>query len=170
VNVHLAEFPRVWRPGKSMRRVLAACWGTDASVGRPARDPLLRRDGALRQRRRGGTRISHLSHIDKPKSIPLLVSRGKSATFRVQPLADLRRIPSSRINDARRVLLPRDRPRPRRRISGTPSCVSSPPAASAPPSAPTPSATTSTPHKSQPAAAAGASRRPSSTGTSQPQG
>jgi hypothetical protein len=36
----------------------------------------------------GGTRISHLSHLDKPKSIPLLVSRGKSATFRVQPLAE----------------------------------------------------------------------------------
>jgi hypothetical protein len=23
VQIHLAEFPRVWRPGKSMRRVLA---------------------------------------------------------------------------------------------------------------------------------------------------
>ena len=36
VNIDLAEFPRPWRPGKSMRRVLAACWGTDASayVGR----------------------------------------------------------------------------------------------------------------------------------------
>ena len=27
VNVHLAEFDRVWRPGKSMRRVLAAGGG-----------------------------------------------------------------------------------------------------------------------------------------------
>jgi hypothetical protein len=34
----------------------------------------------------GGTRISHLSHIDKRKSIPLLVKRGKSATFTVEPL------------------------------------------------------------------------------------
>ena len=89
VNVHLAEFPRVWRPGKSMRRVLAACWGTDAStwVGRRV---TLYCDESVRFGNDvvGGTRISHLSHLDKPKSIPLLVSRGKSATFRVQPLAE----------------------------------------------------------------------------------
>jgi hypothetical protein len=89
VNVHLAEFPRVWRPGKSMRRVLAACWGTDAStwVGRRV---TLYCDESVRFGSEvvGGTRISHLSHIDKPKSVPLLVSRGKSATFTVQPLPE----------------------------------------------------------------------------------
>lgn len=89
VNVHLAEFPRVWRPGKSMRRVLAACWSTDAStwVGKRVTlycDETIRFGNDVV----GGTRISHLSHIDKPKSIPLLVSRGKSASFRVQPLPD----------------------------------------------------------------------------------
>ncbi len=89
VNIHLAEFPRVWRPGKSMRRVLAACWGTDASqyVGRRVTlycDP----DVTFGKDKVGGTRISHLSHIDKPRSIPLLVSRGKSQTFRVQPLSN----------------------------------------------------------------------------------
>ena len=31
VNIHFTEFPRPWRPGKSMRRVLVACWGADAS-------------------------------------------------------------------------------------------------------------------------------------------
>jgi hypothetical protein len=36
----------------------------------------------------GGTRIAALSHIDKPKKVPLLVSRGKSAIFVVQPLPD----------------------------------------------------------------------------------
>ena len=36
----------------------------------------------------GGTRISHLSHLDKPKRIPLLISRGKSATYTVDPLPD----------------------------------------------------------------------------------
>lgn len=87
VNIHLAEFPRVWRPSKSMRRVLAACWGTDASVWAGRRvtlycDP----DVMFGKDKVGGTRISHLSHIDKPKAIPLLISRGKSATFRVQPL------------------------------------------------------------------------------------
>lgn len=36
----------------------------------------------------GGTRIAALSHIDKPKKIPLLVTRGKSAMFTVEPLKD----------------------------------------------------------------------------------
>lgn len=89
VQVHFAEFPRVWRPGKSMRRVLAACWGTDASlwVGRRVTlycDETIRFGSDVV----GGTRISHLSHLDKPKSIPLLVSRGKSASFKVQPLPE----------------------------------------------------------------------------------
>lgn len=94
VNVHLAEFPRVWRPSKSMRRVLAACWGTDASawVGRRVTlycDP----DVMFGKDKVGGTRIAALSHIDKPKSIPLLVSRGKSQTFRVQPLPEPTGVP-----------------------------------------------------------------------------
>lgn len=89
VNIHLAEFPRVWRPGKSMRRVLAACWGTDASayVGRRVTlycDETVMFGGEVV----GGTRISHLSHIDKARKIPLIVKRGKSATFTVQPLPD----------------------------------------------------------------------------------
>jgi hypothetical protein len=93
VNVHLAEFPRVWRPGKSMRRVLAACWGTDGSVwvGRSVRlfcDESVRFGNDVV----GGTRISHLSHIDGVKRIPLLVSRGKSATFTVHPMTDADRI------------------------------------------------------------------------------
>jgi hypothetical protein len=89
VNIHFAEFPRPWRPGKSMRRVLVACWGADASayVGRRVQlycDPDVRFGGAAV----GGTRIAALSHIDKAKQVPLLVSRGKSAIFVVQPLAD----------------------------------------------------------------------------------
>ena len=89
VNIHLAEFPRVWRPGKSMRRVLVAAWGPDASayVGRRVtlyRDPTVVFGGAAV----GGTRISHLSHIDKAKKVPLLVSRGKSAMFTVEPLSN----------------------------------------------------------------------------------
>lgn len=90
VNVHLAEFPRVWRPGKSMRRVLASCWGTDASqwVGRRV---TLYCDESVTFGNDvvGGTRISHLSHIDGRKKIPLLVKRGKSATFVVDPLPEL---------------------------------------------------------------------------------
>jgi hypothetical protein len=87
VNIQFTEFPRPWRPGKSMRRVLVASWGADASayVGRRVRlycDP----DVVFGGLAVGGTRIAALSHIDKPKKVPLLVSRGKSAIFVVQPL------------------------------------------------------------------------------------
>ena len=89
VQVHLAEFPRVWRPGKSMRRVLAAGWGNDASkwTGRRVElfcDPSVQFGGAAV----GGTRISGMSHIDKALKVPLLIKRGKSAVFTVQPLPD----------------------------------------------------------------------------------
>jgi hypothetical protein len=36
----------------------------------------------------GGTRVSRLSHIAKPKSVALLIARGKSAVFTVNPLPD----------------------------------------------------------------------------------
>lgn len=89
VNIHLAEFARVWRPGKSMRRVLVAIWGADGTkyVGRRLTlycDPTVQFGGA----EVGGTRISHMSHLDKPKTVSLLVTRGRSAPFRVQPLRD----------------------------------------------------------------------------------
>ena len=89
VQIHFAEFPRPWRPGKSMRRILVACWGTDASkyVGRRVTlfcDPEVRFGGD----RVGGTRISHLSHIDGPRDVPLLVTRGRSAMYHVEPLTE----------------------------------------------------------------------------------
>lgn len=89
VNIHLIDFPRPWRPGKSMRRVLAAAWGTDASVYAGRRvtlyyDP----EVTFGKEKCGGTRISHLSHIDKPQKVSLLVSRGKSKVYTVQPLTE----------------------------------------------------------------------------------
>ena len=89
VQIKLAEFPRVWRPGKSMRRVLAHCWGTDASQWTGRRVTLYCDESVtFGNDVVGGTRISHLSHIDGVKKIPLLISRKKSATFTVRPLAD----------------------------------------------------------------------------------
>jgi hypothetical protein len=89
-NFHLAEFPRVWRPGKSMRRVIVAAWGPDATKYAGQRvtlycDSSVQFGGELV----GGSRISHMSGIDKPLRLPLLVKRGKSAVFTVQPLPDV---------------------------------------------------------------------------------
>lgn len=88
VELHLVEFPgRPYKPGKSMRRVLIQAWGAEASVyvGRSLElygDPTIRfgKDAV------GGIRIRALSHIDKPLTINLTVTRGKRAPFVVQPL------------------------------------------------------------------------------------
>lgn len=89
INVELAEFPRPWRPGKSMRRVLAACWSPDASTWAGRRVTLFCdtsvRFGSVAV---GGVRVKALSHIDGRKSVPLLVARGKSAVYTVEPLKD----------------------------------------------------------------------------------
>lgn len=89
INVHLREFPRPWRPSKGMRRVLAYCWGTNSSVwvGRRVElfyDP----EVTFGKDKPGGTRIRALSHIDGVQHVPLLVARGKSAKYAVQPLKD----------------------------------------------------------------------------------
>jgi len=89
VNIDLAEFPRVWRPGLSMRRVLVALWGADGDVyvGRRLElfcDPTVEFGGQAV----GGIRIARMSHIDGVKKVPLIVSRKKSATYTVKPLPD----------------------------------------------------------------------------------
>ena len=89
-NFHLAGFPRVWRPGKSMRRVIAAAWGTKTSayIGQSVTlycDPSVQ----FGNEAVGGTRISHMSGLDKPLKVPLLVKKGRSAVFTVQPLPDV---------------------------------------------------------------------------------
>lgn len=88
VEVHLVEYPgRPFKPSKSMRRVLLACWGTDSGTyaGRKMTlfgDPDVRFGGQAV----GGIRISHLSDIDKPVTVSLTVTRGKRAPFIVQPI------------------------------------------------------------------------------------
>jgi hypothetical protein len=96
VEIALAEFPRPWRPGKSMRRVLVSTWGPDASlyVGRRLTlfcDETVRFGGAAV----GGVRISHMSGIDKPKATPLIISKGKSAMYTVEPLPDAAPAPTA---------------------------------------------------------------------------
>ena len=76
-----------WYPCKSMRRVLVAAWGADASqyVGRRVtlfRDPSVIYGGI----EVGGIRVSHLSDLDGPLSIALTVTRQKRSPYKVQPL------------------------------------------------------------------------------------
>lgn len=90
VFVHLAEFPgRTYRPSKSMRRVMVAAWGPDASIY-SGRRMTLYRDPEVRfgSEAVGGIKISHLSNIDKPMKLALTVTRGRRAPHSVQPLTD----------------------------------------------------------------------------------
>jgi hypothetical protein len=91
VDVILAEFPvgRPFKPSKTVRRILVAAWGPDAATytGRRMtlyRDPDVKFGGMDV----GGIRVSHLSHIEKPFTVALTVTRGRRAPYRVQPLPD----------------------------------------------------------------------------------
>lgn len=90
VNVHLAEMPgRPWRPSKSMSRVMAFVWGKDTEPYEGRRVTLYRDPEVTFGRDKvGGIKISHLSHIDAPKSVSLTVTRGKRAPHTVKPLPD----------------------------------------------------------------------------------
>ena len=96
VEVHLVEFPgKPFKPAKSVRRVLAAAWGTDASQWAGRRltiycDPNVKYAGKAV----GGLRVSHVSHIDKPVTVALTVTRGKREPFTVQPLVEAAYTPS----------------------------------------------------------------------------
>lgn len=87
VQIDLAEFDRPWRPSKGMRRVLAAVWGSDASqyAGRRVRlfcDETVKFGGKPAP----GIRIEAIDGLTKPKTIPLLSTRGQYAMHTVQPL------------------------------------------------------------------------------------
>ena len=88
IEIHLVEFPgQPYKPSRSMRRVLMAAWGSEGSAYAGRRitlygDPTVRFGSAVV----GGLKISHLSHIEKPLTVALTVSRGKRAPFSVEPL------------------------------------------------------------------------------------
>lgn len=87
VEVKFVEFPRVWRPSKGMRVVLAYCWGKDSAtwVGRRAtifNDPSVTWAGEAV----GGIRIKALSHIEGVKKVPIAQSRNQMVLHVVEPL------------------------------------------------------------------------------------
>lgn len=86
VQIELAD-RRPWRPCKTTLRLLITAWGADASawVGRWVtlfRDPTVKWAGEAI----GGIRVSHMSHIDRPLSLALSVTKGQRKQWRVEPL------------------------------------------------------------------------------------
>lgn len=87
--VHLKEFPagRPFKPGKSMRRVMVAAWGKDASEYTGKRMTLYR-DPTIKFGRdeTGGVRVSHMSHLKQKLKLALTVTKGKREPYIVEPL------------------------------------------------------------------------------------
>lgn len=89
LNITLAEYDRPWRPGLTMRRLLAHIWGPEADVyiGRRVRlyrDPNV----SFGKDKTGGTRLSHASHIERRVTVSLPTSKGKFGAFTVEPLIE----------------------------------------------------------------------------------
>jgi len=91
-----------YKPCKSMRRVLVHCWGKEGAdyVGKRMSlfcDPNVQFGGI----KTGGIRISHLSHIERPAVIPLMVTRGQRKPYEVKPLrAEVKAAPQAPKTDA----------------------------------------------------------------------
>jgi hypothetical protein len=88
VAIRLVGMEKVYRPCKIMRRTMMDMWGPDASqyVGRSMTlycDPSVR----FGKDKPGGTRISHMSHINEEKIVTLMVAKGKFAAHRITPLS-----------------------------------------------------------------------------------
>ena len=90
-HFHLEGFPRTWRPGKNMRRVIIGAWGRHPSKYAGHRVTLFCDQSVMfGSDNTGGTRISHISGIDEPLSVPVMFKRGKPSIYTVQPLAEIK--------------------------------------------------------------------------------
>lgn len=92
VDIVLAEYGpgRPFKPSKTVRRILVAAWGPEASAYAGHRmvlyrDPSVKFGGV----ELGGIRVSHLSHIDKPMTVSLTTTRGKRAPYKVDVLPNV---------------------------------------------------------------------------------
>ena len=87
VSIRLKGTSKVYRPCKSMARVMVQAWGADASkyVGRSMtlyRDPKVKWGGL----EVGGIRISHMTGLDAPITMMLTQTQKQRAPFKVQPI------------------------------------------------------------------------------------
>lgn len=87
VSMSFGDPDKVYRPCKSMARVLVAAWGPDAKnyTGRSMtlyRDPTVKWGGMDV----GGIRISHLSDIPKEMTMALTATRATRKPYTVKPL------------------------------------------------------------------------------------
>jgi len=91
----LVETDRAYRPSKTMRRLIVAAWGSEASAY-TGRRLTLYREPSIRFGKDivGGIRISHMSHIAGRVEEKFQTTRGKREPFVVDPLPDAPAAPS----------------------------------------------------------------------------
>jgi hypothetical protein len=91
---------RPFRPCKTMRRVLIACWGDDGRqwIGRSMKlycDPDIKFGGV----KVGGIRVSHLSGIPARRELMMTTARSKRSPYVVEPLGNVENITDSQAAD-----------------------------------------------------------------------
>ena len=80
---------KCWRPSNGMLELLCHTWGDDTKVWAGRRVELFQ-DASVKIGRDvvGGIRVRSISHIDKPMSPLITVSRGTKKPYTVKPLVD----------------------------------------------------------------------------------
>ena len=101
VAVKIEGDNKVYRPCKSMSRVLVAAWGPDSAkyAGRSMTlycDP----DVLWAGMKVGGIRISHMSHIDSPITLALAENKKNRKLFTVKPLQQRTATPAAATSPA----------------------------------------------------------------------
>lgn len=87
ISIFVDSHPQPWKPSKTSRRVLAACWSDAEPSDWVGRFVVLYNDPSViwAGKAEGGIRCSHLSHISERKTIMVNATRGKKAAQVVEP-------------------------------------------------------------------------------------
>lgn len=96
ISIFVDAHPQPWKPSKTSRRVLAACWADAEPSEWVGRFVVLYNDPSVMWagKAEGGIRCSHLSHISERKTIMVNSTRGKKAAQVVEPYyAETQRAP-----------------------------------------------------------------------------
>lgn len=101
-DIHFSDGDgKCWRPSNGMLELLWRLWGDDSKdwAGRKVE---LFRDASVKIGRDvvGGIRVRSMSHIDKPMSPLITVSRGTKKPYTVQPLPDVAPVAPEKIENA----------------------------------------------------------------------
>lgn len=87
ISIFVDAHPQPWKPAKTTRRVLAACWPDSEPSDWIGRYVVLYNDEKVKWAGEevGGIRISHMSHISGTKRVSVNATRGKKAVQVVEP-------------------------------------------------------------------------------------